>query len=73
MRDWAYAPRSARILEHTGDRGEQRVRDATTSRSSPCTDTEHLRIWEVAGTPHGVASARAAATSPIGVGAWSIG
>ena len=25
----------------------------------PVTDTEHLRIWEVAGTPHGVASGRA--------------
>jgi len=24
----------------------------------PCTDTDHLRIWEVAGTPHGVASGR---------------
>ena len=39
---------------HADRRGEQRVRDAP-PRRAPVTDTEHLRIWEVAGTPHGVA------------------
>jgi len=41
----------------------------------PITDTEHLRIWEVAGTPHGVArgrgdvaDARGRVVNPLGIG-----